>query len=317
MYQKELSICVFIDSKDNEELIKNEVEYRDLISKFSEHFQSNVELNLILLNHHEENVAMIKESIKEIPLVATMKLVTTIKFTKYESYRNISWQCSTGDHVLYAESLSKLKGIYRAIYDNQLPLINSVFYNKNCTNSKKIDKEFRLISDSYNGQTSFELSSDLSGFLIDRSTINTVFYNELSVVDSYVQLALTKLSFARIKIEADETPVLYSDLHDCFIVYCKSENIINEELVAACQLSGLEFIFPLTLILVFTLPNLLKAVVFFLLYYLVYSILKATYYLVRDHFTLTKYAIGAASDKKLAGQYRIELVTTSKHNENK
>ena len=233
-----------------------------------------------------------------------IKFVRVNKLTKHENLRNIAWQVALGDTLVFAENVDVLMSmIYQAANNPQCFSEDTVFKMAVCESDPWLDS----LNEAYAGKLSYNLDLGLMGYAISRSKINESFYESDNVIDSYFELA----THGRMHIQyisSRRAKTKYSCTKDLLLNYASPKHVLMSNLVFAglhSILISAVLLFALVMTSDFTHLTFIPQLFVTLLFCVVLTFVILLQTTLMDNATLTKYAIGAASDKKVAGNYTI------------
>lgn len=186
MIQKYVSICINLQRFKNTLSAQFAIDFAKVQEEMSKYF-ANSEI-LLICDDANEVANTIGYSIY--PNV-TVKCVSTGRLSKMRAIENLAWQHAIGDIVYYSREYVHSHEIKRIAERIESGDINVITRHMHATESRVLDS---ILAIAYRLEKS---PSYLNGYLIDRTTLNHVFYNQDQVYDVFAQLYTSK------KVEID------------------------------------------------------------------------------------------------------------------
>ena len=181
MIQKYVSICMNLQRFKNTLSAQFAIDFAKLQEEMSTHF-ANSEV-LLICDDANEVANTIGYSIY--PNV-TVKCVSTGRLSKMRAIENLAWQHAIGDIVYYSREYVHSHEIKRIAERIESGDINVITRHMHATEGRVLDS---ILAIAYRLEKS---PSYLNGYLIDRTTLNHVFYNQDQVYDVFAQLYTSK-----------------------------------------------------------------------------------------------------------------------------
>ena len=181
MIQKYVSICMNLQRFKNTLSAQFAIDFAKLQEEMSTHF-ANSEV-LLICDDANEVASTIGYSIY--PNV-TVKCVSTGRLSKMRAIENLAWQHAIGDIVYYSREYIHSYEIKRIAERIESGDINVITRHMHATEGRVLDS---ILAIAYRLEKS---PSYLNGYLIDRTTLNHVFYNQDQVYDVFAQLYTSK-----------------------------------------------------------------------------------------------------------------------------